>query len=401
MKRFLLTLACCFSTLFYSSSSFSLNLIGPNDDEVVLSAQYGPVSEVETLWRIATKLRPNTSVSIQQTLLAIYKLNPNAFLAGDINKIIPNSILQVPNYQFIQQQTDREAGDLINKYSSRKKVSKQVIVPQQKKPVVPAVKAVVPEKKPVPVKVAEPVVAKEVVQKSELLDLKNKLEALQKDFDALNEQLLVVTEKNQILKVKLQPLYDQLNISKAQLEDELKIHKELQKIIDDYRAQLDAIKARPFSGDGLLNKVLRLITSSLANLLIAIVSPVLFLLLIIVVLMRLNSKRQLAKEEQELAESTANLMEEEGKFDSLLTDDIIEKPEVDLTNDEPFEQNSTQEEPSISLEDDLDAIDLAEIQSSESEDVTLQDTDKTSAVDSLTEEEPVEISEDDPFGISS
>jgi pilus assembly protein FimV len=132
MKRFLLTLVCCSPLLFSPSSSFSLNLIGPNDQEVASYGQYGPISEVETLWGISTIVRPDSSLSIQQTLVAIYKLNPSAFYQGNINKLLPGTIIQVPTYEFVQQQTAQEAIALINKYSNPKKAAAKVVVPEKK-----------------------------------------------------------------------------------------------------------------------------------------------------------------------------------------------------------------------------------------------------------------------------
>ncbi|GIT23376.1 MAG: hypothetical protein CM1200mP40_30580 [Gammaproteobacteria bacterium] len=44
-------------------------------------------SDADTLSDIAERVRPNTSVSIQQTMLAIQELNPNAFIDGNINQM--------------------------------------------------------------------------------------------------------------------------------------------------------------------------------------------------------------------------------------------------------------------------------------------------------------------------
>ena len=314
MKRFLLTLICCSPLVFFPSSSFSLDLKKANSEQVVSYKQYGPISSDETLWGISTKLRPDRSVSVQQTLVAIYKINPYAFYKGDINKIIPGSIIKAPTLEFIRAQTDQEAIVLIGKYSTQKNVIR-VKEKQQQAPIV---------------KAAEPEVS--VVDKNKLIALENELNTLRDEFVNVNEQLLLVTEYNQNLQLQLQPLSDQLAALKEQLESELLIQEKLQAIIDDYREQLDAVKARPFSGEGLLNEILRLITSSLTNLLFVIFSPVLLVLAIFIVIMRLNSKRSSA--ELEAPEPPVKLKKE--------IEEYTEESEVESSCDDPSVQEIAQ-----------------------------------------------------------
>ncbi|MFL0798352.1 MAG: hypothetical protein K6L73_12780 [Cellvibrionaceae bacterium] len=57
---------------------------------------YGPIGADDTLWEIALKVRPSRSVSVQQTMLAIHRKNPNAFIRGNINLIKRGSVLRVP-----------------------------------------------------------------------------------------------------------------------------------------------------------------------------------------------------------------------------------------------------------------------------------------------------------------
>ena len=391
MKRFLLILVCC-SPLLFSSNSFSIDLIGPSDEQADTYGQYGPTSAAETLWGIATKLRPNNSVSVQQTLVAIYKANPNVFTNGNINKLIPKSIIFIPELNFIRLQTDQEAITLINKNSKVKQTVQKA-----------------PQKTPVKKQgIVKPTI-KNKVEKKELAVSKNELKILENEFNIINEQLLIETDNNQSLKVKQQALYDQIERLKEQIDSELLINKELQTTIDSYRAQLDAVVEPPFSGEGVLNSILRAISSSLMNLLIAILSPVLLLLAIFVVILRLNSKRKLAEQEQELAESTAILMEESGKFDSLLTEDISEsEPEVDFASDDSFDQELIQEE-AINIDetvalDELGRIDLSDTEMTEesSDDLDqLLDINSMNEVSLETDIEPLEASKDDPFGIAA
>ncbi|MGB5345003.1 MAG: FimV/HubP family polar landmark protein, partial [Woeseia sp.] len=50
----------------------------------------------DTLWRIAERVRPDARLSMNQTMLAIYQANPQAF-AGNINVLRANSRLQIPS----------------------------------------------------------------------------------------------------------------------------------------------------------------------------------------------------------------------------------------------------------------------------------------------------------------
>ncbi len=62
---------------------------------------YGPVRADETLWSIAKKLRPDTGVTMDQMLLALFENNPQAFESG-IDGLLENSLLTVPPKARIQ-----------------------------------------------------------------------------------------------------------------------------------------------------------------------------------------------------------------------------------------------------------------------------------------------------------
>ncbi|WP_162596620.1 FimV/HubP family polar landmark protein [Thiofilum flexile] len=57
---------------------------------------YGPIHDQETLWSIATRLRPAQSISVQQVALALYRKNPQSFESANINSLKHNAILQTP-----------------------------------------------------------------------------------------------------------------------------------------------------------------------------------------------------------------------------------------------------------------------------------------------------------------
>ena len=55
----------------------------------------------DTLYDIAATNRPDTSVSVEQTMLAIQRNNPDAFIDNDINRIRVGQIIRIPSIQEI------------------------------------------------------------------------------------------------------------------------------------------------------------------------------------------------------------------------------------------------------------------------------------------------------------
>lgn len=68
-------------------------------------------SDSETLTDIALRVRPNQNVSVQQTMLAIQELNPDAFIGGNINRLRSGQVLRVPSLANIEAIDPRQAID--------------------------------------------------------------------------------------------------------------------------------------------------------------------------------------------------------------------------------------------------------------------------------------------------
>jgi len=65
----------------------------------------------DTLSYIALQVRPNTVVSMQQTMLALQGLNPEAFADGNINGLRSGQVLRIPTLEEIQSIDPRDAVD--------------------------------------------------------------------------------------------------------------------------------------------------------------------------------------------------------------------------------------------------------------------------------------------------
>ncbi|MEX2132246.1 MAG: FimV/HubP family polar landmark protein [Pseudohongiellaceae bacterium] len=66
-------------------------------------------SDADTLGEIAQRIRPNDSVSMQQTMLAIQQLNPDAFIGGNINLLRSGQVIRIPDLSEIQSVDQQQA----------------------------------------------------------------------------------------------------------------------------------------------------------------------------------------------------------------------------------------------------------------------------------------------------
>lgn len=67
------------------------------------------VQASDTLWEIAQRIRPDNNVSMQQVMLAIQDLNPDAFINGNINRIKRGAVLRVPDADQVRSRTQAQA----------------------------------------------------------------------------------------------------------------------------------------------------------------------------------------------------------------------------------------------------------------------------------------------------
>ncbi len=67
------------------------------------------VGSRDTLWQIALDVRPDSGHSVHQTMLAIQRLNPDAFINGNINLLRQGQVLRIPTSDEIQRLSRSEA----------------------------------------------------------------------------------------------------------------------------------------------------------------------------------------------------------------------------------------------------------------------------------------------------
>ena len=87
---------------------------GPSPlDEGVVGSEYRMTDRNDTLWNIAQRTRPSDRVSVQQNMLAIQRLNPEAFLRGNINLLKAGYSLRLPSEAEALSLGSGEANELV------------------------------------------------------------------------------------------------------------------------------------------------------------------------------------------------------------------------------------------------------------------------------------------------
>ena len=86
-----------------SSVSSSLPVSSYSEDN------YGPTVSDDTLWSIASQVRPDSGISIQQMMLALLRANPEAFIENNINGLREGQIIRVPDRDEILQTSSQSA----------------------------------------------------------------------------------------------------------------------------------------------------------------------------------------------------------------------------------------------------------------------------------------------------
>ncbi|MDO6526798.1 FimV/HubP family polar landmark protein [Motilimonas sp. 1_MG-2023] len=290
---------------------------------------YGPLKSSDTMWSIASKVRPNRNVSVHQMMAAIFNKNPHAFLNNDINRLVNGAVLTIPSYEEISgvdKQVARES--FIAKTQAAKPATKPVAKAAEPAKAEKVAEQVVTEKvKPTPAPAASPEPVQKVAEtkvEQTMPDMaannaavSGELEQLKTQLDDSNEQLMQVAESNQRMKVKLEALSNDLSTLKTQLQEDSKVQLEIKELLSQQLAKPAPETTAQEESDDLL----KIITSSWLYLGALIAMPILILLVILSFWLRAKTKREAEEQEQEIATSTSTLMEEKSEYDELLAAD--------------------------------------------------------------------------------
>lgn len=81
--------------------------------------EYGPVQAGQTLGRIAAELSAGSGQSLNQTMLALLRANPEAFIGGNLNLIRQGAVLRVPTGEEWSAASIAEANSVVREHVAR------------------------------------------------------------------------------------------------------------------------------------------------------------------------------------------------------------------------------------------------------------------------------------------
>ncbi len=316
---------------------------------------FGPTGENQTLWSIASELRPSRGVTVQQTLLAIYRINPQAFENQNIHELIPGSRLRVPSLEQVQSATTAQAVAIMKAHEAKLKQPKPTNratpaqrVTEQPKPQIkvepkPAAKPETvaatepkPTPKTIPVIPAPPVTTSPQGEK-QVSALKDKLQGSQSELESLEA-------KNHRLRLMLSEVQSEVETLKSELNDEERIRSEVEKLLAEERQRLaEQQRMQPSTMDKILSN------GWLVGL-AALIPGALIALLVVMLL----GRRSKAKEEDAAAQEQKNVDPLAAPIGLAAADELDEELTLDdeLFADEDINTQSLQEEKS-DLEEDV------------------------------------------------
>ena len=268
IQRLLLPIAIVAVTQISIVSAESIRLIGPNG-EIQSSPQFsenlaqtrnlqqsdnqpskffGPTLESDTLWSIATRLRPSNAVTVQQTLFAIYRLNPQAFENQNIHSLMPGSNLRIPSLAQIRSSSTQDAVNVMAAHQAKlDNIGSPSVVAAPSAPVTPV-------KPPVTNNAVAAVESPTVKPAVETPVTSPAIKTLETQIVSSDAELMALEEKNHKLRLMLADVKSEVDELKGELGDENRIRSEVEKLLDEERRKAaEAQKLAPSALDQLLS----------------------------------------------------------------------------------------------------------------------------------------------------
>ena len=377
---------------------------------VASPGRYGPVRSTDTLWAIAAR-HTRAPVTVQQTMVALYHLNPQAFVRGNINYLQRGARLRLPTESQARQRSPRDAEAEFRRLSRQgnrsvtraatapKPAAKPQAVAQVKpkptpaapvvtKPAAPAT-VTAPVKEPSPVAARPPVPAPETTAAASAKNMASDTAATVPPESAapgLTEPKAATSvavvptmadparaEEMALARLQLQlmdELREQVAMSNEQLANLADNNQALRQRLTRLTAEVEELKqdrtpdAEPESAPsraGMSNELL----SNPLNLALILTLPALLLLALFTLWWRRRVRRELAEQEQELSENSAAMMDDErNEFDELFAASPEPEPMAATAPDEVL--------PAQEIDEDAFARFLEEQQQMEEQDAELQ-----------------------------
>ena len=114
-----------------------IRMRGPKSTDVFPYDRYGPITQRDTLWKIALTVRPDSRLSVYQVMEALYQANPNSFVNSNFNHLVEGRYLKIPSFDRMMsvnttaaKQKSRQ-DDKVWQKKQPKKVAKKTKIPQE------------------------------------------------------------------------------------------------------------------------------------------------------------------------------------------------------------------------------------------------------------------------------
>ncbi|HFG2120123.1 TPA: polar hub landmark protein HubP [Vibrio cholerae] len=217
---------------------------------------------------------------MQQTLLAIYQLNPQAFENQNIHTLIPGSTLRVPSLAQISRNSTQDAVNIMASHQAKLNQTPDAPV----RPVAPPRPAPVVTPKVEAVAQTPPQVTPTTAPQEKA---PTELKTPAKPSQSTDAEVMALEEKNHTLRLMLSQVQSEVSTLKEELGDENRIRSEVERLLEEERRKAEeASRLAPSALDNLLSN----------GWLVALLALIPGLLIAIVVLLLLN-RRSSAQQE--------------------------------------------------------------------------------------------------------
>ncbi|WP_260601247.1 polar hub landmark protein HubP [Vibrio cholerae] len=217
---------------------------------------------------------------MQQTLLAIYQLNPQAFENQNIHTLIPGSTLRVPSLAQISRNSTQDAVNIMASHQAKLNQTPDAPV----RPVAPPRPAPVATPKVEAVAQTPPQVTPTTAPQEKA---PTELKTPAKPSQSTDADVMALEEKNHTLRLMLSQVQSEVSTLKEELGDENRIRSEVERLLEEERRKAEeASRLAPSALDNLLSN----------GWLVALLALIPGLLIAIVVLLLLN-RRSSAQQE--------------------------------------------------------------------------------------------------------
>lgn len=208
------------------------------------------VNNGDTLWAVALKVRPSADVSVHQTMIALQRENPNAFVKGNINQLKRGAVLSVPSADQIQQISAQQAKASVQEQIARTAKQAQPVLAAQQldaTAVAPAAKPAAQAKPEMKLLAAEKGTAASgtgtgSAKTAQSADASKKVKEISSESKALKQENKVLADKVGTLDSQVKANDKKLEVQNAKLA-------ELQKNLKEQEAKKGEVAAAPAKAD--------------------------------------------------------------------------------------------------------------------------------------------------------